>query len=90
MVIPLTSFKNINGLRKYNSRNSERHIANLHWRHNNLFQQWNSGWRMEQYNTSVATVNSVTGLVTAVAAGTSDITYTVSTVVDHLFLHLRQ
>src|SRR5258705_870914 len=34
-------------------------------------------WRST--NSSVATVNSVTGLVTAVAAGTSDITYTVST-----------
>src|SRR6185369_16980912 len=35
-----------------------------------------AGGAWSSTNTSVATVNSVTGLVTAVAAGTSDITYT--------------
>src|SRR5258705_3701556 len=38
-----------------------------------------AGGAWSSTNTSVATVNSVTGLVTPVAAGTSDITYTVST-----------
>src|SRR6185369_8090517 len=38
-----------------------------------------AGGAWSSTNTSVATVNSSTGLVTAVAAGTSDITYTVST-----------
>src|SRR6185436_2182498 len=37
-----------------------------------------AGGAWSSTNTSVATVNSVTGLVTAVAAGTTDITYTVS------------
>src|SRR6185436_17414222 len=37
-----------------------------------------SGGSWSSTNTSIATVNSSTGLVTAVAAGTTNITYTVS------------
>src|SRR6185436_3637499 len=38
-----------------------------------------AGGSWSSTNTSVATVNASTGLVTAVAAGTTDITYTVNT-----------